>query len=91
MLLCYIFDNKSHGKANLDFRGVEKIPLDGADPPLHPFRTEGVRDLEIHLFEDIVVDFRSREVEDTRALHHFWIHERLETGPAKWRGTERAS
>jgi hypothetical protein len=37
MLLCYIFDNKSHGKANLDFRGIEEIPLDGADPPLHLF------------------------------------------------------
>jgi predicted nuclease of predicted toxin-antitoxin system len=50
-----------------DFRGVEEIPLDGADPPLHPLRTEGVRDLEIHLLYDIVVDFRSREVEGARA------------------------
>ena len=50
MLLCYIFDNKSHGKANLDFSGVEEIPLDGTDPPLHPRYTEGEGHLEAHAF-----------------------------------------
>jgi hypothetical protein len=86
MLLCY----KSHEKANLDFRGVKKIPLDDADPPLHPLRTEGVRDLEIHLLDDIVVDFKSREVEGARELDHFWIHETLERGPAGARERERS-
>jgi hypothetical protein len=85
----HIFDNKSHGKTNLDFRGVKEIPLDGADPPLHPLRTEGVRDLEIHLLHDIVVDFRSREVEGARELDHFGFHERLERGPTGSRERER--
>ena len=65
---------------------VDLDACDGADPSLHPLRTESDRDLEVHLFGDEVIQLRSREREGLRELLHCWIHER---GPGRGRERER--